>query len=186
MESVGFKEWALVCEVLGRGEQSLILRKGGIAEGREGFGFRHAAFFLFPTFFHEQTERVRSPDAKIPAQRPGEIEIKFFARLEYSAFVESWEKVVALEPLHILRRNVVRERFEYKSDAIPGIHVGLVRVYRLTPGWIFPDAPRFGGCRSWVTLPGQSREMGLEPVLSTEEHDRRRTALHAIIEETPR
>jgi len=37
MESVGFKEWSLVCDAFGRGEQSIILRKGGIAEGREGF-----------------------------------------------------------------------------------------------------------------------------------------------------
>jgi hypothetical protein len=34
MESVGFKEWAIVGEALGRGGQSIILRKGGIAEGR--------------------------------------------------------------------------------------------------------------------------------------------------------
>jgi hypothetical protein len=34
MESVGFKEWAIVGEALGRGRQSIILRKGGIAEGR--------------------------------------------------------------------------------------------------------------------------------------------------------
>jgi hypothetical protein len=39
MESIAFKEWAIVCEALGRGGQSIILRKGGIAEGREGFSF---------------------------------------------------------------------------------------------------------------------------------------------------
>ncbi|MBA2742902.1 MAG: DUF1802 family protein, partial [Chthoniobacterales bacterium] len=59
MESIGFKEWALVCDALGRGEQSLILRKGGIAEGRDGFAFRHSEFFLFPTFFHAQLGLVR-------------------------------------------------------------------------------------------------------------------------------
>ncbi|MFL6569175.1 MAG: DUF1802 family protein, partial [Chthoniobacterales bacterium] len=37
MKSIGFKEWALVCEALGRGEQRIIIRKGGIAEGRDGF-----------------------------------------------------------------------------------------------------------------------------------------------------
>ena len=31
MESVGFKEWSLVCDALGGGTQSVILRKGGIA-----------------------------------------------------------------------------------------------------------------------------------------------------------
>ena len=32
--TVGFKDWSLVCAALGSGKQSLILRKGGIAEGR--------------------------------------------------------------------------------------------------------------------------------------------------------
>ena len=59
MESIGFKEWAAVCEALGQGRQSVILRKGGIAEGREGFSFKHSEFFLFPTWFHEQPKKVR-------------------------------------------------------------------------------------------------------------------------------
>jgi hypothetical protein len=45
MESIGFKEWAIVCQALGRGWQSIILRKGGIAEGRDGFSFQHGEFF---------------------------------------------------------------------------------------------------------------------------------------------
>jgi len=37
MESIGFKGWSLVCDAMAHGTQSIILRKGGIAEGREGF-----------------------------------------------------------------------------------------------------------------------------------------------------
>ena len=51
--NIGFKEWTLVCDALGRGEQSIILRKGGIAEGRAGFRFQHPEFLLLPTLFHE-------------------------------------------------------------------------------------------------------------------------------------
>ena len=46
-----------------RGRQSVILRKGGIAEGRDGFAFRHREFFLFPTFFHEQVEKDPGDDS---------------------------------------------------------------------------------------------------------------------------
>ena len=56
----------MVCDALGRGEQSIILRKGGIAEGRKGFSFRHREFFLFPTFFHEQVTKVRMASANLP------------------------------------------------------------------------------------------------------------------------
>ncbi|HEX8280695.1 MAG TPA: DUF1802 family protein, partial [Chthoniobacterales bacterium] len=113
MESVGFKEWALICEALGRGEQSILLRKGGIAEGRAGFSFRHAEFFLFPTFFHEQIAKVRGNDRVVPEQRAGEIEIRYWAKVERSAVITSWETARALEPFHILEPEVVRERFEY-------------------------------------------------------------------------
>jgi hypothetical protein len=169
MQSVGFKEWALVCEALGKGEQTILLRKGGIAEGRDGFGFRHSEFFLFPTFFHEQVVKVRTPGAEIPAARQGEIEIRYFAKLEAQKEITSWSVAAALEPFHILQESVVRERFEYKGA---GLHVALVRVFRLEPGWVLTDKPAYGGCRSWVELPECPAEMRFESVLSDEEHAR--------------
>jgi hypothetical protein len=179
MESVGFKEWALVCEALGRGEQSIILRKGGIAEGRAGFGFKHEEFFLFPTFFHEQLGKVRTDAAVIPVRREGEIEIRYFARLEFAAFVEDWGSVMALEPLHILQRETVWERFAY--DTGEGIHVGFVRVFRLKPSWVFPDASKYGGCRSWVSLPDVPGQTLFEPVLNDDEHSHRREKFQRIL-----
>src|SRR5215218_9226199 len=98
--SIGFKEWALVCEALGRGEQSVILRKGGIAEGQDGFAFKHREFFLFPTFFHEQVERIRGPRRELPQPRKGEIEIRYFAQVEATRVLTAWNEVEALEPLH--------------------------------------------------------------------------------------
>jgi hypothetical protein len=166
MQSVGFKEWALVCEALGRGEQTILLRKGGIAEGRAGFGFRHDEFFLFPTFFHEQTVKVRTPVAELPAAPGGKIEIRYFAKLEAQKEITSWEQAAALEPLHILEESVVRERFEYKGA---GLHVALLRVFRLEPFWTFPEKPAYGGCRSWVTLPACPAESRLKPVVSDDD-----------------
>ncbi|HEV2842320.1 MAG TPA: DUF1802 family protein [Chthoniobacterales bacterium] len=182
MESAGLKEWAIVCEAMGRGEQSVILRKGGLAEGRAGFAFRHAEFFLFPTFFHEQIEKVRVKGAEIPKVPEGEIEIRFFAKLVAATHLTSWERAAALEPLHILQPAVVRERFDY--DKAPGLHVALVRVFRVVPSWIFPDTPRYAGCRSWVTMPTRPEETRFEPVLTDPEHDERLERFHALIRST--
>ena len=41
-----FKEWAGVCAALESGRQSVILRKGGIADGPGGFVPDHEAFWL--------------------------------------------------------------------------------------------------------------------------------------------
>ncbi len=162
MQRIGFKEWALVCAALGDGRQSVIIRKGGLAEGREGFAFRHREFFFFPTFFHEQLERVRLFSAVAPTPLPNEIEIRYFARIKETRVLTDWKEVQALAPLHILREAVVRERFEY--DEAPGVHVAFVEVSRLEPVWRFPDAKSYGGCRSWVQLPEPPAELKLQPV----------------------
>src|SRR6266513_1120255 len=135
MESVGFKEWSLVWDALGRGRQSVILRKGGIAEGRSGFSFRHREFFLFPTFFHEQIAKVRIAAADIAA--PGNtIAIRWYAKVERALRINSVAIAEALAPLHILSIEVVRERFGYKGD---GLNVAFVRVFEIS---------RSGFCKS--------------------------------------
>ena len=168
MESIGFKEWALVCEALGRGEQAVILRKGGLAEGRNGFAFQHREFFLFPTFFHEQVDRLRVPNAEIPLHSAADVQIRYFAKIEAAKFITSWEAVSAINSLHILQPCVVRERFDYEGTE--GINVAFVRVFRLVPAWTFPNERRFGGCRSWVTLPSLPSSCTLDPVLKDDEH----------------
>ena len=162
MQSIGFKEWALVCEALGAGRQSIIVRKGGIAEGRDGFQFRHREFFLFPTFFHEQLSRTRLVDAELPEPRPHEIEIRFYAKVEETRLINDWKTVEALWSLHILDESVVRERFEYGNP--PGVHVAFVRVFRLEPVWRVTDSKKYAGCRSWVQLPAPPAGLQLHPV----------------------
>ena len=160
MKSIGFKEWAIVCQALGRGEQSIIVRKGGIAEGRAGFSFQHDEFFLFPTWFHEQPEKVRTAQVALPEPVTDQIKIEYFAKLELARVVTAWSVAEALEPFHILRPEVIRERFDY--DEAPGLHVALIKVFRVVPAWTFPNEKRFGGCRSWVPLPDAPADLRFE------------------------
>lgn len=48
-ESLAFKEWAVICAALADGEQTLILRKGGIDAGREGFRVARREFWMYST-----------------------------------------------------------------------------------------------------------------------------------------
>jgi hypothetical protein len=67
------KEWAVACEALGRGEQILLLRKGGISEEHREFRVEQPAFLLFPTYEHQRAElikpRARAELAATLAQR---------------------------------------------------------------------------------------------------------------------
>ena len=181
MQSVAFKEWSALCEALERGRQSILLRKGGIAEGRDGFSFKHQKFFLFPTWFHEQSEKVRDKTIELRETDPSKIEIRLWANLELSRTVVSRAVAERLEHLHILQPEVVHERFEY--DQAPGLHVAFLRVFRVVPSWTFPNEKRYGGCRSWVNLPEPPTNLSFEPVLSDAEHEKERMQFLEIVGE---
>jgi hypothetical protein len=181
--TIGFKDWALVCAALGQGRQSLILRKGGIAEGRAGFRFKHAEFFLFPTQYHEQARKVRPAELAdlqpAPPAADGTVEIRYFFRLEWAVWVDDWAQVARLEPFHIWEPEVVRERFEYGEQ--PGLQCAFGRVYRLAAAWTFPDRPAYGGCRSWVTLPELPAETAMHPVLDDARQRAMGDAVRAVL-----
>jgi len=163
--TIAFKEWAIICQLLLQGRQALILRKGGIAEGREGFAFSHDQFYLMPTRFHEQILQTRLPsDTPIPPPPPeNQIIIEARATILRTCVLTRWEQVDALAPLHFWSEPTIRQRFA--ADATPGISVALVRIERLTPAHRFADHRRYGGCRSWVEIPPPAPSTQFEPVL---------------------
>lgn len=155
--AIGFKEWQVVCDALSSGRQSLILRKGGIHEGREGFSFAHDAFFLFPTRFHVSSEQVREGEvSSAPEWEVGDlVRITHYVQVPMAVTLTDWNRLLALEPLHIYTRETLRDRFDWegKGMASGSIHVALAEVYALAEPWEFPYEKGFGGCRSWLTLP---------------------------------
>lgn len=178
--NIGFKEWAIVCEALGSGRQSIILRKGGIAEGHDGFRFKHERFFLFPTFFHEQLSKTTLPaQTPMPAATQGLVRIDYLAHVEWSALVQDLEKLKKLAPLHIWSHQVVEERFRYCQPE--GVNVAFLRIYKLSRPWEFPGTPQHGGCRSWVELPSVPEEISLTPVLDDSPHQTRAEQLRRIL-----
>ncbi len=166
---IGFKEWSFVCEALGQGAQTLILRKGGIHEGRGGFHFQHDDFWLFPTGFHTQAESLRwmpanAAEVTVPQDEARErVDIRYFAHLHRLWHLTDWETVAALEPFHVWKDEVVRERFAWNEES--SLHVALVRTYALPQVWSFPYERGYGGCRSWVKLPADGEALHAEALL---------------------
>jgi hypothetical protein len=177
----GFKEWTLICDALGRGEQSIILRKGGIAEGRAGFRFQHDEFLLFPTLFHEQVAKLKlPPTTPLPAARPdGQHEIRYGVRVEWTEDVADWETVCALAPFHLWQESEIEKRF--RQDEKQMVSLAFVRVSRLAEPFVFPDSPRFGGCRSWIPLPELPAGTEFLPVLDDATHREREQQLRALV-----
>ena len=178
--NIGFKEWALICQELASGRQSIILRKGGIAEGRDGFRFQHADFLLFPTLFHEQVSKLKlPPETPLPELAPGVHSLTHRVFVEWTRELTDWSQIQRLAPFHIWTEKVIRERFEYEEK--PALSLAFVRVRRLADPLKFPDAPKYGGCRSWVNVPEFSSTASGEPVLGESEHRATEAAVLAVI-----
>jgi hypothetical protein len=173
-----FKEWRVIVEALGAGEQVLIIRKGGIAEGRGGFRPEAERFWLFPTDFHAQREKTKpraapwferiaastqtSPHDKAAAS----VTLRFFAELHRSIFLTEWARVAALEPHHLWSEETVRERFSWGHPE--GVHVLMVRVHRLKNPVTVALTPAMSGCKSWVDVPASFDQSEAQPVLDPE------------------
>lgn len=165
-----FKEWAIVVDALGRGEQILILRKGGIAEGRGGFQVEHPRFLLFPTLFHQQRESVLPAAQSRYDEIAPHLPTPDVLRLELCAEVVAWRKLdslAAVERLrgqHIWRDDVLAQRFDWGRQQ--GIFALAVRVARLPNRVEVPMLPSFGGCKSWLELAGEITTDAAQPVLA--------------------
>lgn len=177
-----FKEWSLVCDALEAGDQSLILRKGGIHEGKSGFWWRHNRFYLFPTHFHEQAGLFQwTPPIESRQEPPedGRHLIRLFAEVDFKAQITDWAQLEQLRPFHYWSDDTLRERFEFTGNQ--GISLAFLRVFRVAPPWTIEDSPAYGGCRSWLNLPAPTRSGTLEPVLTDAEHAARRAVVHAVV-----
>ena len=183
MLSVAFKEWAAVCAALASGRQSLIVRKGGIAEEGGAFKPEHSEFLLYPTYFHEHRAGVKPEfqplldDAEAARPPAGAIRFTYFARVESVTRVTELEPALALDPLHAWTPDVVTQRFRYRA---PGLFVLAVRVFRLARPAEVVERPEFAGCKTWVNLPDAVETGGATPVLSDEAFARFAETLAAI------
>jgi hypothetical protein len=163
-----FKEWAVVVDALGGGEQVLILRKGGIHEQRGQFRVEHRQFWLFPTRFHEAETSV------IPAKRTAlhaaagrattdTVEIRFFAEVTDLHHLGSWAEIRRLQGQHIWSEPILQQRFDFGRE--PGLHALIVRVSALPAAQRLPLRESYDGCKSWIELEQAPAPVGLTPVL---------------------
>ena len=159
--ATGFKEWFTVCEALGRGQQDVIIRKGGIHEGRGGFEFVHDQFYLFPTLFHKQQNQVKPvarehmPEGDRKIWDLGEIvRVKYRCTVEKSELLTDWEDVVKLDKRHVYSEELVRERFDWQGKRMKAgcINVAYVKTEVLSESIDVSYSKSHGGCRSWIEI----------------------------------
>ena len=183
---IAFKEWAIVVDALGSGRQIVILRKGGISEGRRGFQVEHAEFLLYPTRVHQERASVveavadRFDALGAAPPNPTEVQLNFFAHVVSWRRIETLESVERLRGQHIWRDGVIAERFDWGSDK--NIFALAVRVFRLPEPVQIPVLPSYGGCKSWIDLKPEILTESASPVLSKEAFNEKLNQFHGALD----
>jgi len=167
--AIAFKEWAVVCQALAEGKQSVLLRKGGIAEENGEFRPDHSRFWLYPTFFHEHRTGIRPQFLPLleaaEASRPpsGIVRLTHFIEVKEVLHFENLDDNLGMLPTHIFTADVVRQRFLYRT---PGLFLLNVNVFAVPRPIDIVERPDYAGCKTWVTLDSAPSTEGAQRVLS--------------------
>ncbi len=170
------KEWAVTVDALARGQQILLLRKGGIHEDSKDFRVVHPEFLLYPTYEHQREDLLKEDyqsqleSLLAGAHNPDEIRFTHWAKVEEMVEVSQQEPVDALSPFYIWTNFYAQSRLHWKP-MVP-LSIILLRVYQMQNPVVVPFISEYRGCTSWVDII-PTVEMGqLQPVLSDEEFQR--------------
>lgn len=171
------KEWAVITAAIAAGEQTILLRKGGIAEAGDQFRVAHQAFWFLPTGFHQDPSAIapgaqdlwKNPMARQPA--PGRFHVELFALVHDVFRVRRLQDLESIAPEHVLSSETVAQRFHYRD---PGLFVIVLRAYRAPMTFEVVDNPYLAGCKSWVELPESLSTAGLTPVIDDDAFAARR------------
>jgi hypothetical protein len=116
MATLAFKEWSYIVDALGKGYQSIILRKGGISEEEGTFTMKGNKFLLFPTLFHQAAQMIK-PEwiGRLEENRfninSDSVSIQYFAEVADTKIIKDWDILTRLDTQHAWKEEIIRERF---------------------------------------------------------------------------
>ena len=151
----GLKEWATVIRALESGDQTVILRKGGILEVASGFIVESKKFLLFPTFEHQTHESIKPQYHRhldiAMARKPkdGQNVITSYAEVLAESDVLSDDKIAQLSQFHIWSDPYIATRRRWMPDK--PMKAVFLKVFKV-PEFEIPLKSEYQGCKSWIDI----------------------------------
>lgn len=148
------KEWSNVVAALGRGEQILLVRKGGIAD--PSFGVEAERFYLYPTYFHQGESDARPS-----------VTITHWCEVVRTWTIADAAQLARLASLVVLPEETLTTRFRFRPDQ--ALYVIAVRAFELAQPMEIKFAEGYGGCKSWISVDEEIDVDGSRQVLEERE-----------------
>jgi hypothetical protein len=149
------KEWATIVHALENGEQTVILRKGGILETDSGFKIVAKKFLLFPTFEHQEEKNLKPQFYNyldyVKQNRPQDEynKITSYAEVMHEVDIKAQEKINALSQFHIWSESYIKERMNWMPEK--PIKAIFLKVFKVPEVYI-PIKSEYHGCKSWINI----------------------------------
>lgn len=157
---LALKEWSIISKALEDGNQTILLRKGGILEYKKGFEIRQKSFLLFPTLEHQAEEYLQSKylqtyDLLLKGNKFQDTQNKtntllVLARIEAIQEFNDPQMLPKLEKYHIWNEKYVNMRMNYNPKK--PMNALLLRVYKLPQPISIDVNPEWAGCKSWIDI----------------------------------
>lgn len=173
--SLALKEWAVAVKALSKGEQILILRKGGIHRADKEFRVVHPEFLLYPTFEHQRRELVQTTShldlehTLIENENPRLIEFSHWCKVTDKFEVSEQDVLDDIAPYHIWTSDYASKRLRWRPKQ--PLTIALLRMYSMKRPQSLRVLDEYGGCKSWVELEQEVKLGEMTPVLSDEEYE---------------
>lgn len=189
VSDIALKEWAVAVDTLGRGDQILALRKGGIHREDRDFRFVHPEFLLLPTYEHQKAELIKPEfhdtlgDTYDDSGSGESVDFTYFCQVTDKFELRDESDLDRISDFHIWTDDYARKRLRWRPKQ--PLTVALLRVYELQQTQSIPILPEYSGCKSWVELSAEVNLDDMTPVLDDAEYERRadtiRHALHRAV-----
>jgi hypothetical protein len=188
-EQIALKEWAGAVKALEKGEQILIMRKGGIREETRDFQVESDSFYFYPTYEHQKQELFKGAYRHYMAEtlenwspEQEAVSITSYAEVVEDIQVHTKEQLALLAPYHIWTDRFAEERLHWKRKN--PLHVLVLRVYTLAQPIQIPINPAYIGCKSWLRLETELPNVERHPVLSDTAFEQRLQSIRNTLQQS--
>jgi hypothetical protein len=182
---VALKEWATVLLAMERGEQLVMIRKGGLIEPGTGFEWIATRFVFYPTFEHQAVTFLRQPfqgyfeEATVRRAAEGHVRIDLYGEVVDAVSSAEPTLVKRLESFHIYNEAFLAQRLKWQPEQ--PLALAVIRAFRLPAPQTIPLSDRYAGCKSWVELAHPLALDGARPVLEDAVFTERLQTLRSIL-----
>ena len=183
--AIALKEWATVLEAMAKGEQLVLIRKGGLIEPGSGFEVLSPDFVFYPTFEHQAVNYLREQyrgyfELASHARAPeGKVTFQVYGQAVHSVQTLDASIIDRLTAYHCYNRDFLTQRLKWQPDQ--PLAIVIVRAFKMVEPVTISVAPQYAGCKSWVELEAPVFLGALKPVFDDATFARKRSEIESLL-----